>query len=73
MWGTYCRRSTLIEPHIHPPFDVTAYSPDWLKRMIPKSVMVGVLYLLGIAFVTGACLGIYDAVVRGSCSWPASS
>jgi hypothetical protein len=34
--------------------------------------MVSVLYLLGSAFLAGACLGIYDALVRGSCGGPAA-
>jgi hypothetical protein len=59
----------MVEPHIHPLFDPSPYSPAWLKRLIPEKVMVGFMYLLGLAFMTGAGLGLYEAVVTGSCAW----
>ena len=73
LWGTYRRSSTLIEPHIHSPLDLRRPLPqDWLRRTIPKTVMVGLLYVLGLAFVAGAGLGVHDAVAAGSCGRPAS-
>ena len=68
LWGTYRRRPMLVEPHIHPPLDLArGISQAWVKKIIPKRAMVGVVYLLGLAFVAGACLGMYNAVVSGSC------